>query len=142
MTAHLCPPTNDDPSPDRRDESDGRRPRSARADPDGTADDEPTVAVDELLSLLGDEYACDILRALADESRPARALIDECGMSRPTVYRRLDRLTDAGLVEARTAIARDGHHRKEFSLVVDEIELRLGADGIDGRVAAADAASD
>jgi len=130
MTAHLRPPTNDDPSADRRDGS------------DGPTDDASEVAVDELLSLLGDEYACDILRALADEPRPARALIEECGMSRPTVYRRLDRLTDAGLVEARTAIARDGHHRKEFSLVVDEIELRVGADGIDGRVAAVDAASD
>jgi len=100
----------------------------------GDAPEASDVAVDELLDLLGDEYACDILEALADGPMPARTLADRCGMSRPTVYRRLDRLTAAGVVASRLRPATDGHHRQEFRLVLDAVEFRVCEDGIDGDV--------
>ena len=55
-------------------------------------------------------------------------------MSRPTVYRRLNRLTEAGLVESRMSLVGDGHHRQEFHLVFDELELQIREEGIDGTV--------
>jgi predicted transcriptional regulator len=86
--------------------------------PDTTAD------ADELLSLLGDEYTRKILTTLGDQSLPAREIVNRSGVSRPTVYRRLDRLEDAGLVETTMSLHPDGHHRKEFRIVVDTVELR------------------
>ena len=112
---------------------------------DGRSDDAldtPDVAFDELLDLLGDEYACDILQALAGGPMPARSLADRCGMSRPTVYRRLDRLTAAGVVASRLRPAADGHHRQEFRLVLDAVEFRVREDGIDGEVRIDDPAGD
>lgn len=106
------------------------------------AADTPDVAFDELLDLLGDEYACEILQALAGGPMPARALADRCDMSRPTVYRRLDRLTTAGVVASRLRPAADGHHRQEFRLVVDEVEFRVCEDGIDGDVGITNPADD
>lgn len=144
MTGRLKPPATTDRATDQRDASEGRnasdshRNRStgrSDATPAAASDERSSdVAADELLELLGDEYACEILRALGDGPLPAREIVAERDMSRPTVYRRLDRLTEAGIVEARLRPARDGHHRQVFRLAVDEIEFEVGTDGIDGRV--------
>lgn len=153
MTANLCHDLADTASSEERRASDRQESAAASvstADAKSTAtsidataaESSPDVAFDELLALLADEYACDILRALDDGPMPARTLVETCGMSRPTVYRRLDRLTAAGVVEARMQPDRDGHHRQVFHLVLDEIEFQVRADGINGTVRVSDRASD
>lgn len=108
-----------------------------------TADDNPpAVAVDELLDLLGDEYVTDILQALSGGEMPARSIADECGMSRATVYRRLDRLTEIGVVASHLKPESDGHHRQEFRLVLKEVAVRFREDGFDSRVRVRERASD
>jgi predicted transcriptional regulator len=92
---------------------------------------------DALLSVLGDEYACRILRALSREPLRASTLAERCEMSRPTVYRRLDRLESVGLVAARRRVGSDGRERKRFRLRADTVEVSLGPDGVEGRVAPA-----
>lgn len=91
---------------------------------------EPTVDAEEFLSLLGDEYTREILTTLGDQSLPAREIVDRSSVSRPTVYRRLDRLEEAGLVETTMSLHPDGHHRKEFRIVVEKVELRPGDDAL------------
>jgi predicted transcriptional regulator len=91
---------------------------------------EPTVDAGEFLSLLGDEYTREILTTLGDQSLPAREIVDRSSVSRPTVYRRLDRLEEAGLVETTMSLHPDGHHRKEFRIVVERVELRPGDDAL------------
>lgn len=84
--------------------------------------------VPEPLDLLTDEYARDILTVLAAGPQTGRDLIDACGASRSTVYRRVNRLEDAGLVASRFTFDPDGHHRKEFRLVRDRLSITV-ADG-------------
>jgi DNA-binding HxlR family transcriptional regulator len=133
MTANLRPTPADAPSRERR-ASRAESQSTSYSESDESGERSPDVPFEELLALFGDEYACDLLRALEDGPRAASDLIEHCEMSRPTVYRRLDRLTDAGIVESRMAPARDGHHRQEFQLACDEVELRVREDGIDGTV--------
>ena len=90
------------------------------------------ASAEELLALFGDEYTCDILTSLEAGPKPARALAEDGGMSRPTVYRRLNRLADAGLVDERLQYASDGNHRKEFHLVVSAVSFDLSEDGFAG----------
>lgn len=87
---------------------------------DPTASD-TTVSSDatELLSVIGDEYARAVLRALGDDALPAREITDRVDASRATVYRRLNRLKNIGVVETSMAHDPDGHHRKQFQLAVD-----------------------
>jgi DNA-binding transcriptional ArsR family regulator len=99
-------------------------------------DDERADAA--LLSVLGDEYACRILRALSREPLPAAALADRCEMSRPTVYRRLDRLEAAGLVVAGRGTDPNGRERRRFRLAADTVEVSLGPDGVEGRLVPAE----
>jgi DNA-binding transcriptional ArsR family regulator len=119
-------------------DTDLRPPTASDGDCREPGDDSLEAAID----LLSDEYACRILGALDERPMPAAALADACGMSRPTVYRRLDRLEAVGLVTAQLTYDPDGHHRKRFHLALDELEVRIGADGVSGRLAVADPVPD
>lgn len=90
----------------------------------------------ELFDLLGDDAARAAVNALTDGPATARELVDELEASRPTVYRRLDRLEDAGLVESSTALHDDGHRRKQFSLALDRVVCAFDEDGLGVRDAA------
>lgn len=61
---------------------------------------EPAVESHEVYSLLDDEYARRILVETYEETRSVGALVDVCGASEATVYRRLERLQSQDLVES------------------------------------------
>jgi predicted transcriptional regulator len=81
--------------------------------------------VPERLRLLEDDHSREILTTLADGPRHARALADLCGVSRATVYRRLDRLESAGFITTELSPDPDGHHRREFHLLRDRVTVTL-----------------
>jgi DNA-binding transcriptional ArsR family regulator len=85
---------------------------------------------DEMLSLMSDDYAQQILDALGEEPLAARELVDRLDASRATVYRRLNRLESAGVVESSMTIHPEGHHRKEFRTTVERMDLVFGSDGV------------
>lgn len=89
-------------------------------DADCQSPDSPVV-----FELLDDELSWTIVTAVRETPKPARELVDECDASRPTVYRRLDRLETAGLLETRMELDPDGHHRKVFSTDAAAISLDL-----------------
>jgi Fe2+ or Zn2+ uptake regulation protein len=51
-------------------------------------------------------------------------------MSRATVYRRLNRLESAGVIQSSMVVDPQGHHRKQFSVVVDRMQLMFHSDGV------------
>ena len=79
----------------------------------------------ERLDLFDDAYAQEILKHLTTGSYCGRTLAERCEFSRPTVYRRLNRLEDAGLVSSTMRVDPDGDHCKEFQLVRDELVLTV-----------------
>jgi len=83
---------------------------------------------EELLALLEDEYARDILATLTTEPMSVSELCTACEMSDPTAYRRLDRLQTVDLVEERQVLDPDGHHYKRYVALVDEVTVSF-ADG-------------
>lgn len=98
-------------------------PRSGHGEPTGRG---PAAGdTDALVELLGDEYAQEILTALSTEPLAAATLADRLDMSRATVYRRLNRLRDHGLVAADTAISPDGNNYAVFEAVVRRITVDL-----------------
>lgn len=128
MTANLQATV--DSQPDTGDQR-GTEPESRNV----TADSErPGIQCDAVLELLGDEYACEIMRALSTGPMAARDLLEQCDMSRPTVYRRLDRLAAAGVVDSRTASDGDGTDKQEYLLRVSGIQFRISDSGINSAV--------
>lgn len=113
-----------------------RDPRDSKSTRNGTSADrtgtDTAVVITpgkEVLEVLSDEYTHTLLEALSDSPQPARSLVEDCDMSRPTVYRRLNRLQEYGLVRTTTEINPDGHHRKLFEATLDRLTVGIGADG-------------
>lgn len=99
---------------------------------------EESIQAEELLALLDDDHARAIITTISEEAKAAREIVAECHSSRPTVYRRLNRLQEAGLVTTEMQYDSDGHHRKTFRLRYDSASISLGADGLDCTVGRAD----
>lgn len=80
---------------------------------------------DAVLDVLGDEHARRILALASDQAMSAPALADECGVSEPTAYRRVNDLLDVGLLREDTRIDADGNHYRTFETRVDAIEVAV-----------------
>ncbi len=91
-----------------------------------------SVAVDSsiVLELLGDEHTRDVLHAVAERPRNASEIADRAGISKPTAYRRLNRLEDEGLVTSRLVIDPDGYHHKRYRTAFEEATLRFDGDDL------------
>ena len=94
----------------------------------------PSVDADELLELLGDEYTYRVFETVVEQPRTGREIMDATGVSKATVYRRLEELEEAGLVESTLNIAEDGNHCKQFHAVVSSIQVRFDDDGFTASV--------
>jgi len=97
--------------------------KNAGPEPSNAADQ--SIDTEELLALLGDEYTRKILSTVGEESLPAREIANRSEISRATVYRRINRLEDVGVVEEVMSIHPEGQHRREFRIAHDRIELSL-----------------
>jgi DNA-binding transcriptional ArsR family regulator len=82
---------------------------------------------DELavVSLLDDEYAAEILRRTSEEPMSATDLTEHCDASEPTIYRRLDRLSDQDLVIERQEVDPQGHHYKTYAARLERVVIEL-----------------
>ncbi len=68
---------------------------------------------DAVFDALRDAECREILDAL-DEPRCAKEIAATCEVSQTSTYRKLEQLSEAGLVEKRTELRRDGHHTSTY----------------------------
>jgi len=77
----------------------------------------------ELLRTLGNKYSAEILDA-TDEPKSAQELSDQLDIPIATCYRRIDELTDHGLLELHDNVLSDDRRRiKVYRRNVDAIEV-------------------
>jgi predicted transcriptional regulator len=86
---------------------------------------------EDVLAVLDDEYAKDILVETYAEPRSARRLAELCDASRSTVYRRIERLQTHDLLETQQQIDPDGHHREVYAARLQRVTVELTDDGLD-----------
>ncbi|WP_302082404.1 ArsR/SmtB family transcription factor [Salinibaculum rarum] len=91
-------------------------------------------SIEEILDTIGDQHARHVLAAISREQKSAKELAEECDMSLPTVYRRIEMLTEYDLITEQTLVADDGNHYKVYesnfestviSLQDDEYRVRI-----------------
>ena len=79
----------------------------------------------ELLQALGSKYSPEILDA-TDEPRSAQELSDELDIPIATCYRRIDELTDHGLLELHDEVLSDERRRiKVYRRDVDTVHVQF-----------------
>jgi predicted transcriptional regulator len=98
--------------------------------------------LDAIADLLEDDCAQTILTETKEGPVPASELTERCEASRATVYRRLDDLSEHGLVAERTEPDADGHHRTVYRATLDRVVVELTADGFEVTVTRRDRAAD
>lgn len=82
--------------------------------------------IEDVASLLEDETVRTILTATSVEPMSANALSERCGVSEPTIYRRLRELRACDLVEERTRPdPTGGHHHKVYAPRLRRVTVEL-----------------
>ena len=71
-------------------------------------------SIEEILDTIGDEHARRVLAAISREPKSAKELAEECDLSLPTIYRRVEMLDEYDLVTDHTLVAEDGNHYKVY----------------------------
>ena len=80
---------------------------------------------DAVFELAADDTARRILSAASEEPMSASRLADRCGVSEPTIYRRVETLREHGLIEGTIRISTDGDHHEVFETTVDRVCLEF-----------------
>mgnify|MGYP006284650263 FL=1 len=98
-------------------------------------------ALGELLDVLSDEYARDILAATSIRPMSAQQLADECEMSKPTVYRRVERLQAYGLLDEQTKVRTSNNHYSVYTATLSEVSIELDTGSFEAAVTRTDGES-
>jgi DNA-binding transcriptional ArsR family regulator len=104
----------------RQDQAFGRPPQQRT---ERTIDSEAELST--VLGVLEDSDCRAILEATGEEALSASELCEICDLSSSTAYRKVDELTDAGLLEESIRLCQSGSHTSEYSLAVSDMEIGL-----------------
>lgn len=92
----------------------------------------------DVLGVLSDDTAKDILTVTDQRAMSAQALEARCDASLTTVYRRIDELLECRLLRERMELQPDGNHYKTFesnlehlSVTIDDGDLEVDVDRCD-----------
>lgn len=99
------------------------------ANSSATVSDVPESAA--LAELLADDCARDILVETKGEACSAAELSDRTGHSKPTVYRRLDRLREFDLVDEKLRPVTDGRNYSVYRATLEGVHLDLTEGGFE-----------
>lgn len=89
------------------------------------ADDDPELQ--SVLEALNDESCRKIVETLS-EPMTAEEISEETGIPLSTTYRKLDRLTEASLLEEGVEIRPDGQHASRYMVTFEEVLIGLSED--------------
>lgn len=89
---------------------------------------------DELFAALDDEPSREILSQTSETDRSAQELAAVIDVSEATIYRRLERLKEHGLVHEGIRIEKDGNHRRVYRATIKRIEVDITNEDVTARV--------
>ncbi|MFP9193934.1 helix-turn-helix domain-containing protein [Natrialbaceae archaeon A-CW1-1] len=82
--------------------------------------------IERLAAVLEDSTARTILTETSQEPMSATTLSERCGVSEPTIYRRLEELRESDLLIERTKLDTDGgHHRTMYATNFERLTVEL-----------------
>lgn len=82
--------------------------------------------IERIAAVLEDPTARTILTETSQEPMSATTLSDRCGVSEPTIYRRVEDLRDCDLLVERPELDPDGgHHRTLYATNFERVTVEL-----------------
>lgn len=86
--------------------------------------EETSPDVGDVLDALADDAARRIVTALS-EPKTASELSEECEIPLSTTYRKLEKLTEASLLDESTDIRRDGQHTTRYAVAFEAVAVSV-----------------
>ncbi|MFB6165456.1 MAG: ArsR/SmtB family transcription factor [Haloarculaceae archaeon] len=90
---------------------------------------------DDIFDVLASETAREILVAAHQGPVSASDLVERCGRSKATVYRRLSQLEEYGLLTTELAVDGQGNHFSTYETDMDEICFAISGETFEATVA-------
>ena len=88
-----------------------------------------TIIPEEVFDILADDYCREILAHANDEPMSAQKLAQTLDAHHSTIYRRLERLEDLGLIVGQQRVdVEEGHHYTVYKTTLEEITVNLNND--------------
>ena len=113
------------------------RPRERSGERETPIDSEDGLA--QILGALDDSDCREILKMTGDEALSASELAELCDLPLSTTYRKLELLTEAGLLEERTRIRHSGKHVSEYVVRIDDVMISIDSgNGIEVEISSSD----
>lgn len=84
---------------------------------------------ESVLDSLADDASRAILEATTENPLSATEISSRCNIPLSTTYRKLERLTDAQLVDERIRISADGQHASVYRKCFEDVSVTVTADG-------------
>lgn len=103
--------------------TEGQTTPPTAATPGVRVTDDPDA--ETVAAFVADDVARTILGATSEEPLSAAQLQERCDASLATVTRRLDELTEAGLLSETTRPRADGHHDTVYAPTLERLEIEL-----------------
>lgn len=88
----------------------------------------------EIVDVLGDDYSRTILTSAREEARSIDDLSEACDADPSTIYRRVEQLEEAGLLQEQQELDPDGHHYKVYVTTLREVHVLVEEHGLDVEV--------
>lgn len=93
---------------------------------------ESGIDSESVLAALDDPDCRALLEATTDEALTAQELVDCCDVPRSTTYRKVEQLTEAGLLEEQVRLRKDGKHASEYRCAFEDVTISLsGSEGVE-----------
>lgn len=83
----------------------------------------------DVLAALEDPACRKILETVADERLTAQEIVAESDVPESTTYRKVEKLTEAGLVEERVRISSSGHHATDYQKSFEDVTVTVAESG-------------
>lgn len=87
------------------------------------------LSPEKLLDALSDPYSREIIAATSTTPASVDEIIARCSMSAATAYRKVNQLTDAGILEEHVRVRPESTNFREFSLRLRHLQISLDGDG-------------
>lgn len=83
------------------------------------------MEIERLLGTLEDPDCRAIIEETSADAFSASELAERCDLPLSTTYRKLDSLTEVGLLEERIRLSNSGQHTSEYVLQVEQVSLSV-----------------
>lgn len=87
--------------------------------------------VSTILGAIEDDACRTIIEATSENALSVSEICEQTEITSSTAYRKVEQLTDAGILEENIRLCSGGSHTSEYRLAISDLEIELGSEGID-----------